>query len=101
MITSHAQSSSSRDLFRNYFNARIISGPPVYVRKQFCYIGHATTTYSAEHAASVIGHISDRTRCEHALPFAISMIEGKVSLQRRAQEQYMLYVQVIEEASLT
>jgi hypothetical protein len=47
----------------------------VYIRKKFAYIAHATTTYSAEHSATVIDHISEKTGCPN-LPFAIRLIEG-------------------------
>ena len=66
---------SVNDYFKNYENATIITGPPVYIRKKFAYIAHATTTYSVEHSATVIDHISEKTGCPN-LPFAIRLIEG-------------------------
>lgn len=58
------------------FEANIITGPPVYVRKKFCYVGHATTTYSVEQAASIVDYIGQKFDSDHSLPFAVRLVEG-------------------------
>ena len=54
----------------------IISGPSVYVRKKFSYIGHASTTYSVEHAISIMDYIGQRTESDDCLPFAVALVEN-------------------------
>lgn len=54
----------------------IFTGPPVYVRKQVSYIGHATTTYSVEQAITIIDYIGQREKSDHCLPFAVRLVEG-------------------------
>ena len=54
----------------------IFTSQPVYVRKKFCYIGHATTTYSVEQAALIVDFIGRKTGCDTCLPFAVRLVEG-------------------------
>lgn len=54
----------------------IISGPPVYVRRRFSYIGHASTTYSVEQAISIMDYIGQRTESDDCLPFAVALVEN-------------------------
>ena len=54
----------------------IVSGEPVFVRKQLCYTGHASTTYSVEQAVAIIDWIWQNTNSEDFLPYAITLVEG-------------------------
>jgi hypothetical protein len=54
----------------------IVSGEPVFIRKQMCYTGHASTTYSVEQAVAIIDWIGQSTNSEDFLPYAITLVEG-------------------------
>ncbi len=54
----------------------IISGPPVYVRRKFYYVGHACTTYSVEQAISIMDYIGQKTASDNCLPFALALVEN-------------------------
>lgn len=54
----------------------IVSGEPVYLRKRFCYIGHASTTYSVDQAVAIIDYIGHKNQSEDFLPYAITLLEG-------------------------
>lgn len=65
-----------------YFNMEfdhttIVSAKPVYVRKQFGYIGHAANTFSVEQAVSIIDYIGQKFDSDDCLPFAVSLVEGE------------------------
>mmetsp|Transcript_28493 Transcript_28493/g.47868 ORF Transcript_28493/g.47868 Transcript_28493/m.47868 type:complete len:262 (-) Transcript_28493:145-930(-) len=64
------------DEYLDFDPAQIITGPPVYIRKNFSYSAHCTTTYSVEQAANIIDHIGRKTECETTLPFAVRLVEG-------------------------
>lgn len=54
----------------------IVSGPPVYVRQKFFYVGHACTTYSVEQAISIMDYIGQITKSDDCLPFAVALVEN-------------------------
>jgi hypothetical protein len=54
----------------------IISSPPVYVRKQVYYQGHASTTYSVSQATNIIDYICRKFHSENCAPFALKIIEA-------------------------
>jgi hypothetical protein len=56
--------------------SNIITGEPVYLRKKFCYVGYASTTYSVDQAVSIIDYIGHKTQSEDFLPYAITLLEG-------------------------
>lgn len=61
---------------KDFNGEEIITGPPVYVRRQVYYTGYATTTYSVEQASTIIDFIGNKTGCDHCLPFAVRLVEG-------------------------
>lgn len=54
----------------------IFSSPPVYLRKQVYYQGHACATYSVEHSNSVVDFIGKTFNSSDCVPFALRLIEG-------------------------
>jgi hypothetical protein len=74
-IVSRAMATGTK-LQRDLLAADIITGPPVYVRRQVYYTGHATTTYSVEQASTIIDFIGSKTGCDHCLPFAVRLVEA-------------------------
>ncbi len=64
------------DSLKDFDPSYIFSGPPVFVRKQVSYTGHATTTYSVEQAITIIDYIGQKYKSDFCLPFAVRLIEG-------------------------
>lgn len=54
----------------------IMSSPPVHVRKQVYYQGHAVPTYSVSQATNIIDFICKKFNSEDCAPFALKIIEG-------------------------
>ncbi|KAJ1416705.1 hypothetical protein B484DRAFT_401075 [Ochromonadaceae sp. CCMP2298] len=75
-LTGETTGLRARDRVLDFDPNSIITGPCVYVRKKFCYVGHATTAYSVDNAANIVDYIGEKTGCDHCLPFAVRLVEG-------------------------
>ncbi len=62
--------------FKDFDPSNLFTGPPVYVRKQFAYVGHASTTYSVEQAILIMDYIGQRSESDECLPFAVALVEN-------------------------
>lgn len=70
-------SSAQTDQLGNTFSPEnILSGPPVYVRKQVYYQGHASVTYSTAQAINIIDYIGKKYDSADCIPFAVKIIEN-------------------------
>jgi hypothetical protein len=90
-LTGETTGLRARDRVLDFDPNSIITGPCVYVRKKFCYVGHATTAYSVDNAANIVDYIGEKTGCDHCLPFAVRLVEGGEIVKFSEGTVFLLY----------
>lgn len=60
--------------------SNIISGPPIYLRKQVYYQAHVVPTYSLSQALLIIKYLGEKFDSTDVLPYAIKIIENGQSV---------------------